>query len=393
MAMELMNLKVGTSARADVADHQIRLRFFDRDVIIRSDSPAYIDLFARMYSRFQLDAETAANPSSAAFAIWTRPDNPWGEPVLDLNGEIWPLEPEHTGQGYIYDSILGAIVAGVRSHFLIHAGVVSWWGRGVILAGDSGHGKTTLVLELVRRGFKFLSDEMAALNRAERRVDPFPRCLRVQPGSLDLADWPAANGSIPEWYGKLLLDIETLQPNSLGVPAAISHIIMLKDPAAPPESSLIKPGQELCILVNRLDEALLTDVKQVEGVSRVGPDVVRGYPAIRCRAIQRMSVLARIEALCRQHGVLILDISKRLETRPAFDTPARLLPLTKSQTVVELLRQFQGGHKSALLQEEFGGSSPRLFLELAGLIGQAQCHKLCVGSLHQAADLICSLIQ
>lgn len=391
--MELTKINVGTSTAVGVADHQIRLRFFDQDVIIRSDSPAYIDLFAQMYGRFQLDEGAAVNPPSAAFGIWTGPDNPWGEPVLDLNGDVWPMEPGHTGQGYIYDSILGAIVAGVRSHFLIHAGVVSWWGQGVILAGDSGHGKTTLVMELVRRGFKFLSDEMAALNRAERRVDPFPRCLRVQPGSLDLAGWPAVNGDVPAWYGKLLLDIETLQPNSLGVPAAISHIIMLKDPAAPPEASLIQSGQELCVLVNRLDEALLTEVRQLEGVSRVGPDVVRGYPAIRCRAIQRMSVLARIEALCRQHGVLILDISKRLETRPAFDAPARLLPLTHSQAVVELLRQFQGGHKSALLQEEAGGSSPRLFLELAGLIGQAQCHKLCVGSLHQAADLICSLIQ
>ena len=51
----------------------------------------------------------------------------------------------------------------VRSHLLIHAGVVSRDGQGIILVADARHGKTTLVLELVRRGFQFLSDEMADL--------------------------------------------------------------------------------------------------------------------------------------------------------------------------------------------------------------------------------------
>ena len=47
-------------------------------------------------------------------------------------------------------------------------GVVSHHGEGVVIIADAEHGKTTLTLELVKRGFTFLSDALAwyvALNR------------------------------------------------------------------------------------------------------------------------------------------------------------------------------------------------------------------------------------
>ena len=55
-----------------------------------------------------------------------------------------------------------------------YAGVVSYQGKGLLLVADAEHGKTTLTLELVKRGFAFLSDEVAALGRIDHRVHPFP---------------------------------------------------------------------------------------------------------------------------------------------------------------------------------------------------------------------------
>lgn len=46
---------------------------------------------------------------------------------------------------------------------------------------------------------------------------------------------------------------------------------------------------------------------------------------------------------------------------------------------------------SELLHNEFGGSSTRLFMELSGIMGQADCHQLSVGPLHEMADLVCNL--
>ena len=379
------------SSSAGSATRQLRLRFFDLDAIIRSDSHAYISLFTRMYRRFLAGDSPNQGWPSAEFVVLTHPDNPWGHPVMILDGEVCVLKDPDLLEGYTYDGVLNAIVSAVRSHFLIHAGVVSHNGQGIILAADSGHGKTTLVLELVRRGTKFLSDEMAALGRADGRVYPFPRSLRVRPGTLELTGFAEAAAGAPTWLGKLLLDIEEIQPGSLGEAAPLTHVIILQDPSAALERTPSGAEREMGILLDRLDERLLMAVRRIEGVTAVWPDVERGYPTLRLRAAHRMSVLSQVEALCQEQGVLVLDISKRAETHPTFETPARLEAIPRSQAVVELLRRFQGGHKSALLQEEFGGSSTLLFLELATLVSRAQCYRLSVGPLNEMADLICDL--
>lgn len=100
----------------------------------------------------------------------------------------------------------------------------------------------------------------------------------------------------------------------------------------------------------------------------------------------------QIEDLCRERGIFLLDIIKRKESMPSFEKPARLETIPNSQAVMELLRRFQGGHKSALLKEVYGGSTTRMFLELATIVDQADCYQLFVGSFHEMADQICELV-
>ena len=65
----------------------------------------------------------------------------------------------------------------------IHAGVVGWRGRAIIMPGRSFVGKSKLVLELVRAGAEYYSDEYAVIDAAGR-VHPYPRalCLRADIG-------------------------------------------------------------------------------------------------------------------------------------------------------------------------------------------------------------------
>ncbi|HEX7313437.1 MAG TPA: hypothetical protein VF297_05925 [Pyrinomonadaceae bacterium] len=63
----------------------------------------------------------------------------------------------------------------------VHAGVVGWKGRAILLPGRSLSGKTTLVAELVRAGAEYYSDEYAVLD-AEGRVHPYARPLAVREG-------------------------------------------------------------------------------------------------------------------------------------------------------------------------------------------------------------------
>ncbi|MET0648730.1 MAG: hypothetical protein ABW208_19125 [Pyrinomonadaceae bacterium] len=63
----------------------------------------------------------------------------------------------------------------------VHAGVVGWRGRAILIPGRSLSGKTTLVAELVRAGAEYYSDEYAVLD-AEGRVHPYARPLAVREG-------------------------------------------------------------------------------------------------------------------------------------------------------------------------------------------------------------------
>jgi hypothetical protein len=63
-----------------------------------------------------------------------------------------------------------------RERVFVHAGVVGWKGRALLLPGRSFAGKSTLVEALVRAGATYYSDEYAVLDQ-EGRVYPYARRL------------------------------------------------------------------------------------------------------------------------------------------------------------------------------------------------------------------------
>src|SRR6266581_3138481 len=72
----------------------------------------------------------------------------------------------------------------------VHAGVVSWRGRAILVPGRTFTGKTTLVAELIRAGASYYSDEYAAIDE-QGRVHPFPKPLSVRDGYRRGHDVPA----------------------------------------------------------------------------------------------------------------------------------------------------------------------------------------------------------
>jgi hypothetical protein len=79
-----------------------------------------------------------------------------------------------------FESDLQLTVAeAARGRVFLHAGVVGWRGRAVLVPGRSFSGKTTLTAELVRAGATYYSDEYAVLDR-EGRVHPYAKPLSVR---------------------------------------------------------------------------------------------------------------------------------------------------------------------------------------------------------------------
>ncbi len=80
----------------------------------------------------------------------------------------------------------------------LHAGVVGWKGKAIIIPAKSFAGKTTLVAELVRRGADYYSDEYAVLD-ADGNVEPFPKWLSMR-GIIN--DWTQLDQPVEEFGGR-----------------------------------------------------------------------------------------------------------------------------------------------------------------------------------------------
>lgn len=88
------------------------------------------------------------------------------------------LETEQILEAFETDVQLYVAENALRRVF-VHAGVVGWRGRAILLPGRSFSGKTTLVAELVQAGATYYSDEYAVLD-AQGRVHPYPRLLSMR---------------------------------------------------------------------------------------------------------------------------------------------------------------------------------------------------------------------
>lgn len=73
-----------------------------------------------------------------------------------------------------------------RTYFNVHAAALVKGDTGFLFPGSQHCGKTTLTLELIKRGYHLLSDDLAIINRETLAVMPFPRALNIREKSLPL---------------------------------------------------------------------------------------------------------------------------------------------------------------------------------------------------------------
>jgi hypothetical protein len=65
------------------------------------------------------------------------------------------------------------VAAATKRRMFLHAGVVGWRGRAIVLPGKNLSGKTSLVAAFLRAGATYYSDEFAVLD-SHGRVHPYP---------------------------------------------------------------------------------------------------------------------------------------------------------------------------------------------------------------------------
>jgi hypothetical protein len=90
----------------------------------------------------------------------------------------------------LLDTLEWAIMTGILQstrHFIqLHAAGVDVDGQALLFVGPSGAGKTSLVLSLLLKGLKCLSDEVILVEPGTNRVLPLPRSFHIHSRTLNL---------------------------------------------------------------------------------------------------------------------------------------------------------------------------------------------------------------
>ena len=131
--------------------------------------------------------------------------NKRGKRVVIQNGVEIAGGGTHRKFFKFFDSIIRVAIAerAVGLVFL-HAGVVGWKGKAIIIPADSFKGKSTLVSELVRRGAEYYSDEFAIID-GDGLVHPFAR--RINRRTEDYKTYELTVEDLGGTYGKVLIPV------------------------------------------------------------------------------------------------------------------------------------------------------------------------------------------
>ena len=185
------------------------------------------DLLDRLATRVPLGwhASAVALPEISTWYLLCRADDPEAAYRLTIDGDSLI---ESVSLAVVLDAferhaeLLAAERA--RDSLFVHAGVVAWHDRAIVMPGASGSGKTTLVRAFLAAGATYFSDEYARLDR-NGCVYPYARPLSIRDNARNRVAVTAADlgsrtatASLP--VGVILLT--SYQPDAIWEPRRLS---------------------------------------------------------------------------------------------------------------------------------------------------------------------------
>lgn len=160
-----------------------------------------------------------------------------------------------------------------------HAASVEIAGRGALLIGPKGTGKSTLALALAARGHGFLGDETACYVPASGELLPFRRPVGIKPGpaSAIVRDALARLRPAPDEEGLVRVPIESLLPVPPAVAAPLTALVFLSGFGSTAELVPTRAGRDELACLQPIASAL-TNVPATQRVF----EMVRLVSSLAC---------------------------------------------------------------------------------------------------------------
>jgi hypothetical protein len=171
---------------------KIVIRSYGVVCVVRTTSGGAIRPIRRVLETYLPGCEFLTTDTDAEHEFWYSWNNNRRDSLYKNNETI----AIRAIRDHLLESLGSAVRIAVAEYAVgrvfIHAGVVGWKGRAIIIPARSFKGKSTLTAELVRRGALYYSDEYAVLDK-QARVHPFPKKLSLRgiKNDYDQVDHPA----------------------------------------------------------------------------------------------------------------------------------------------------------------------------------------------------------
>lgn len=174
--------------RRSLGQGSFRLKVGDFSIRIDSRIPELLAGLRCVYDHYpvsitggRFDFDLAIRPASTIRHLFRR------NAVFSLSGlsPFLPMAAEHAHALFEW-GLNWTIGSLVHQYLILHSAVVEKNGKGVMLSAASGSGKSTLTAELVMRGWRLFSDELALIDGPDLRLIPFPRPVSLKNQSIEL---------------------------------------------------------------------------------------------------------------------------------------------------------------------------------------------------------------
>ncbi len=165
----------------------VNVRLGDIDVNLTTGVASLMNEFAELYEGRRV-TDHPRHPAIHMEIVAGR--NPF-RPRYFIRGE-----GQNMGKGHAYREVLPYLEWGInwrvidrhREFLQLHAATLTHAGGGILLAGPSGQGKSTLAAAMMARGWTYLCDEFALIDPRTLHVHPFPKALCIKAGSFDVVE-------------------------------------------------------------------------------------------------------------------------------------------------------------------------------------------------------------
>lgn len=355
------------------APTQLDLRALDAHVRVLTDGSSLVRRIRDELGAFLV--HTAASADAHEVEIRFAPPPPRAR----LDSTVLELEEDQADE-QAYALLFRTLLDRIDTHMLLHAATVERDNHGIVVAGPTHAGKTTIALSLMRRGFRLLSDDFSPLDRTTGLIRPFFKALGVRPGpSRALANLhPSAAGD----DARHALGATRFPPEQLAdTPVRPAGVLLLDGGNSPPSP---KAPYRFAIRAAGPASPIAGAVDPIAGVEVEGVEedlLVLSIDPEHCDAKQLAELLETPPTAIVEYGAL-----PRRGTRPSGE--ARIERVEPYDALLLLVRDVQNRRPGGALMHSVSGDPAKLFLEAAAHLGHAKIGWLVPGSVESTAEVV-----